>query len=204
MCSSDLNQSYNVGASVQPMDAVTIGMSYGKEKFSSFQNSRNANPIGSDYGSWTDPNRTWNLSNDEHVNNFLAYLDLANAIKHTDIRLSYDYSDSDQAFIHSGPRIVELTTNTALTAGDAKPCAAGLTSCFQALPNVTNTWRQLSADFQYHWSKQVGFALGYRYEKFDVSDYATIDLPGQPGVPRIDYLGEINTGYGVHRETISI
>ena len=29
-----------------------------------------------------------------------------------------------------------------------------------------------------------------------MTDYATIDLPGQPGVPRIDYLGEIGTGYG--------
>jgi hypothetical protein len=39
--------------------------------------------------------------------------------------------------------------------------------------------------------------LGYtRYEKFDVTDFVTIDLPGQPGTPRIDYLGEINTGYG--------
>ena len=29
-----------------------------------------------------------------------------------------------------------------------------------------------------------------------MTDFATIDLPGQPGVPRIDYLGEISTGYG--------
>jgi len=38
--------------------------------------------------------------------------------------------------------------------------------------------------------------VGWWYEKFDVTDFATIDLPGQPGVPRIDYLGEISTGYG--------
>ena len=51
-------------------------------------------------------------------------------------------------------------------------------------------------------SKQVGFGLGYWYEKLDVLDYATIDTNGSvgfspaTGVPKIDYLGEISTGYG--------
>ena len=45
-------------------------------------------------------------------------------------------------------------------------------------------------------TSKVGVGLGYWYEKLGVSDYATIDLPGQPGTPRIDYLGEISTGYG--------
>ena len=67
---------------------------------------------------------------------------------------------------------------------------------------MTNTWQRLSADFQYHFSKKVGAALGYRYEKFEISDYATTDTNGSvgftaaTGTPRIDYLGEINTGYG--------
>ncbi len=29
-----------------------------------------------------------------------------------------------------------------------------------------------------------------------MTDFNTIDLPGQPGTPRIDYLGEISTGSG--------
>ena len=46
-------------------------------------------------------------------------------------------------------------------------------------------------------------ALGYWWEKFAVSDFATIDTNGPvgftaaTGVPRIDWLGEISTGYGV-------
>lgn len=188
------NQSVNLGATYQPVDAVTFGASYGKEKFASFQSSRNANPAGTDYGSWLDPNRVWNLDNDEHVNNVLAFVDLVKAIPNTDIRFSYDYSDSDQAFIHSGPRITALATNAILTAGDARPCAAGLTSCFEALPNVTNTWNRLTADLRYHFTAKVGFGVTYWYEKFDVSDFATIDVT--PGVPRIDYLGSLTTGYG--------
>ncbi len=193
---NNTNTAYNAGLSVNPMKQVTFGATYGYEKFSSLQNSRNANPPGSDYGSWTDPNRTWTLNNDEKVNTFDVYLDINKAIQNTDIRVGYDYNDSDNAFVHGGPRIQELLTNTALTAGDAKPCAAGVTSCFQPLPNVTNKWQRLTAELKYHFTSKVGVGLGYWYEKFDVTDYATMDIPGQSGTPRIDNLGEIGTGYG--------
>src|SRR6185503_11115392 len=82
------------------------------------------------------------------------------------------------------------------TAGDARPCAAGVTSCFIPLPNVTNTWHRVSADVKHFFTPKVGVGVGYCYEKFDVADFATLDLPGQAGTPRIDYLGEISTGYG--------
>ncbi len=193
------NTTYNAGVNVSPTKQVTFGANYGYEKFSSLQNSANANPfsgVPGAYESWTDPNRVWNLTNDEKVKNFDLYLDLKKAIENTDIRFGYTYSDSDNAFIHSGPRVQELLTNKALTPGDTNPCAAGLTSCFQPLPTITNKWQRLSADLKYFFSKKVGVGLGYWYEKLDVTDYATIDIPGQPGTPRIDYLGEINTGYG--------
>jgi hypothetical protein len=64
------------------------------------------------------------------------------------------------------------------------------------LPNVTNAWHRASADLQYFLTRQVGLGFGYWYEKLRISDFATLDLPGQPGVPRIDYLGAITTGYG--------
>ena len=190
------NTSYNVGVNVNPTKQIAFGTNYGYEKFASLQSSRNANPPGTDYGSWTDPNRTWSLNNDERVNSFDVYLDLNKAIKNTDIRLSYDYSDSDNAFVHSGPRIQELLTNTPLTPGDAKPCATGFTSCFAALPNVTNKWQRLTADIKYFFTTKVGVGVGYWYEKLDLTDYAAVDLSNQSGAPRIDYLGELNTGYG--------
>jgi hypothetical protein len=130
------------------------------------------------------------------VNSFDLYLDLNKLLANTLIKFTYDYSDSDNAFVHSGPRIFELQNNVALTPGDTKPCAAGVTSCFLALPNVTNKWQRAAVDLKYFFTTKVGVGLGYWYEKFDVSDYSTFDIPGQPGTPRIDILGEINTGYG--------
>jgi hypothetical protein len=176
---------------------VSLGANYGYEKFTSLQKSRNANPISGvpgAYESFNDPNRDWSLDNDERVKNFGAYVDLIKCVKKTDIRFSYDYSDSDNAFIHSGPRIVELSTNTFLTPGDTKPCATGLTSCFEALPHVTNKWQQMKVDVKHMFRPRVGVGVGYWYEKLDISDYSTLTLAD--GTPRIDPLGEITTGYG--------
>jgi len=187
-------QSYNFGATLTPLRTVSFGGTYGRDLYSTFQSSRNANPPGTDYGSWYDPNRTWYLDNDERVNNVDLFVDILKAIPQTDIRFSYDFSDWDNALVHSGPRIQELATNTPLTPGDTRPCAAGVNSCFEPLPRVTNSWHRLTADFRFFFMSRIGMAATYWYEKFDVSDFATLDLT--PGVPRIDYLGLITTGYG--------
>lgn len=191
------NSSYNVTLAFYPTDVINIGGNYGYEKFSSLQKSRNANPpttVPGAYNSWTDPNRDWNLDNDEAAKNAGLYLDLIKALPNTDIRFSYDYSNSDNAFIHSGPRIQELSTNTFLTVGDTRPCATGLTSCFEALSHVTNTWQQMKVDLKHMFRPKVGVGVGYWYEKLEISDFATTDLAD--GTPRIDPLGEITTGYG--------
>ena len=40
----------------------------------------------------------------------------------------------------------------------------------------------------------MGVTFSYYYERFDVKDWAAINLPGTE-LPRIDYLGEISMGY---------
>jgi MtrB/PioB family decaheme-associated outer membrane protein len=178
------NTAYNFGVNVTPVSNVALGASYGRDKYSSLMKSRNANPAPDPQ--WTDPNRDWTMDNDETVNNVQLYLTLAKAIKNTDLSVTYDYMDSDNSFIHGGPRINSL--------------AAAAT--FEALPNVTNTWNRITTDLNYFFTKHVGFGVGYWYEKYDVSDWATVDTNGPVGVfdatgaPRVDYLGELITGYG--------
>ena len=170
------NTNVTIAVGISPSDAVDIGASYGRDRFVSNQKSRNANPPPDP--TWTDPARDWTLKNDELVNNYDVYLSLPKVIQKTTVRVNYDYADSDNGFLFGGPRI---------------PALAALGQ-FVPLPNVTNAWQRASVDAQYHLSKKFGVALTFGYEKFDVSDYATIDV--SPGVPRIDYLGEISTGYG--------
>jgi hypothetical protein len=183
------NTAYTVGVNYTPNAKVNLGADYGRETFDSLQQSRNANPAPDP--SWTDPNRNWNLAGDEKVNNFSIYLNLIKALEKTDIRVAYDFSDSDQGFLHGGPRIAAL---------------AALNQ-FVALPNVTNKWHHATLDVQYAVSKKLGVGFSYWYEKFDVADFATINSAGPATLPRPElgsqtdnvrnnWLGALTTGYG--------
>ena len=187
--------SWTLGANMRPNDKVGFGASYGREELGAFQQSRNANPPPDP--SWDDPNRNWTLDNDEEINNFNLYLDLLEAIQKTDIRVSYDFSDSDNAFVHGGPRVATL--------------AATPPGQFIALPNVTNQWQRFTVDVKYYLTAKVGVGVGYWYEKLDIEDFNTIDSNGPvglstqagravetdpTGIPRIDWLGGLITGYG--------
>jgi hypothetical protein len=178
------NTAYNFGINFAPMATVALGANYGHETYNAFQKSRNANPPPDP--SWNDPNRDWTMTNDETVNNFDVYLDVLKAIKKTDIRLAYSFSDSDNAFVHGGPRIATLSAGVDVNGFKT----------FEALPNVTNTWTQLSAEVKFYATEKIGLAVSYMYEKLDITDFATINLPGTTDQPRIDYLGGLTTGYG--------
>jgi hypothetical protein len=183
------NTAYTVGVNVAPNAKMNFGADYGRETYNALQQSRNSNPAPDP--TWTDPTRNWSVTNDEKVNNFSLYLNLTKVLAKSDIRAGYDYSDSDQGFLFGGPRI---------------PALAAIGQ-FVALPNVTNKWQHFTFDFTYPITKKVGFGFSYLYEKFDVADFATINTAGsatlpvaslgaQTNTPRIDWLGEINTGYG--------
>lgn len=176
--------SWNVGVNLHPTDVVTVGANYGRERYSSLQLSRNASPPPDP--TWTDPSRNWTLDNDDQVNTFTTYVDVLRAIRNTDIRIGYDYSDSNNSFAHGGPRIAALTS----------------LNQFIPLPDVDNSWNRLTADVQYFFSARAGVGVGYYFEKLDIVDFNTIDTGGpvgfapETGVPRIDWLGGLYTGYG--------
>lgn len=183
------NTAFTAGINYAPNEKVNLGADYGRDTFNALQQSRNANPAPDP--SWTDPNRNWTLTNDEKVNTFSLYADLVKPLAKTDIRVGYDYSDSDQGFVHGGPRIAGLA-------------AIGQ---FIALPNVTNKWQRATIDIRYSVSKKVGVGAAYWYEKLDVADFGTVNTAGsatlprpelgaQTDTPRIDWLGSISTGYG--------
>ena len=173
------------GVDVSPNDTVSFGLSYGRDEFSALQKSRNANPPPDP--TWTDPSRNWTLDNNEVVNTLITYLDLLGlADSKADVRFSYEMNDSDNAFTFGGPRIPALQ-------------AAGQ---FIPLPNVVNEWNRFTIDLKYFLTETVGLGVGYWWEKLDIEDFNTIDTNGPvgfadpTGVPRIDWLGGLMTGYG--------
>jgi MtrB/PioB family decaheme-associated outer membrane protein len=177
-------RSWNAGVNVHPTDVVSLGGNVGRDTYGTLQLARNANPLPDP--SWTDPTRNWTLDNDETINNASLYLDVLRALRNTDIRVGYDYSDSDNAYVHGGPRIAALTT----------------LNQFIPLPNVENTWHRFSGDVQYFLTERAGLGFGYYFETLDIVDFNTIDTNGPVGFtpatgdPRIDWLGGLLTGYG--------
>ena len=197
---SSKNTSVNLSANFYANDKVTFGAMYGLDKYSSNQASRNASPPTTTpgaYDSWSDPNRNWYLDNDEDVKSAGVWVDLLQALPDTDIRFAFNYSDSDNGFDMFGPRINQFLApdNVALrTTGDSRACSTGITVCYIPQPNVTNTWSQLKVSLRHMFRPTMGVGLGYQYEKLEIVDFATTDLA--PGVPRMDPLGVISTGYG--------
>jgi len=184
------NDGWTAGINYAPSLKVNLGADYGHEKYTAFQQSRNANPAPDP--TWTDPNRNWSIDAEEKVNTFTAYVNLIKALDKTDIRASYDLSDSDQSYTHGGPRIGSLS-------------AAGQ---FVPFPTITDKWQRATIDLTYSVSKNLGLGASYWYEKLDVEDFATINTAGpqtlprpelgaQTETPRFDWLGTINTGYAV-------
>ena len=176
--------SWNFGVNFHPNDMVAFGANYGIDRYGSFQLSRNANPPPDP--TWTDPNRNWTLDNDDDVNTFGLYLDLVRPVRNTDIRFAYDLSDSDNAFVHGGPRIDSLAA----------------ANQFIPLPDVTNTWQRASVDVQHFLNNRVGIGVGWYFENLDVVDFNTLDtngpvsFEGETGNPRLDWLGGLTLGYG--------
>lgn len=191
------SQAVTFSVDASPRDTVSIGATYGWEKLSSFQNSRNANPPPD--ASWFDATRDWNVDNTEKVNTASVYLDLAHALPKTDMHFSIDLMDSSNAFLFGGPRITQLNTNTFVTG--AAPCTAGVSDCFEPLPDVDTRWTRFTADVRYFFATKVGVGFGVLFENLDRLDFATIDGNGSVGFTaptdtvRIDYLGALVTGY---------
>lgn len=173
------------GVNVNPNDTVRFGLSWGRDEFDALQKSRNANPPPDP--SWVDPARNWTLDNNEVVTTFMTYLDLVGlASAKADVRVSYEMNDSDNAFTFGGPRIPALKA----------------TNAFIPLPNVVNEWQRFTVDLKYFLTSSVGAGIGYAYDKQSITDWNTIDSNGPvgftaaTGIPRIDWLGSLRTGYG--------
>ena len=62
--------------------------------------------------------------------------------------------------------------------------------------------QRLAVDLKYFLTSTVGAGIGYSYDKLSITDFNTIDTNGPvgfydaTGVPRIDWLGGLMTGYG--------
>jgi predicted anti-sigma-YlaC factor YlaD len=143
---------------------VSLGASYGYEKYTALQASRTANPLTANTVAnlndptqqYNDSRRDWTDNSSDNVRTIDASFDLLKAIPKTDIKVAYSYSKADSLYVYGlGPNQTVFTT----------------TSLAQ-LPAVTNKLQRATVDSRYFLTKHVAVGLVYWYDKYDVNDFA--------------------------------
>jgi MtrB/PioB family decaheme-associated outer membrane protein len=124
------------------------GASYTFERYSGFQQSRNANP-----GQENDPLRNWTVDSKERVNYFSIYAAPPRFRRNTEARVSYDYSYAEGSYFYAIPPGSPITPPN-------------------QLPNVYNKLQQLHLDVRHKVTNQWVATLSYLYEPFRVYDFA--------------------------------
>jgi MtrB/PioB family decaheme-associated outer membrane protein len=146
------NQGWTLGFDIVPNAMVNFGLSYGQEKYDTYQTSRTSNPPPDP--TFTDPRRDWNDTVNDKTNTFSTSLNLVKAIKRTDIRFSYDISDGNTNYTYG---LVDNTT---------------LTTPVQYLMQPTNRLDVGRVDVTYFVRSNVALGAAYWYENWKVQDFA--------------------------------
>jgi MtrB/PioB family decaheme-associated outer membrane protein len=139
---------FTLSADLQRPDGWRAGASYTYERYSGFQQSRNANP-----GQENDPLRDWTVDSKERVNYFSIYAAPPRFRQNTEARVSYDYSHAEGSYFYAIPPGSPLTPPN-------------------QLPNVYNKLQQFHLDVRHKLTNQWVATLSYLYEPFRVYDFA--------------------------------
>lgn len=167
---------YSVGFDAAPSDTVSAGLTWGFDRYTSLQRSRQANP-GVQFD---DPRRDWSTDALDRVQSVSASLDLLKAVPKTDVRLGYDFSRSTGRYVYILPSDSTLATP-------------------QQLPDVLNELHRVSADVSYFFARHLAAGVAYSYDKYEVDDFAL----GPQTISRINMpsallLGNVWRPYRAH------
>jgi MtrB/PioB family decaheme-associated outer membrane protein len=155
------NHVYSVGFDVVPSDKVSLGASYGYEKYTALQASRTANPLPANTVAnlndptqqFNDPRRDWTDDSADNVRTVNASMDLIKLLPKIDVKFAYDYSRAESTYTYG------LAANTVI----ATPVP---------LTPVMNELQRGTIDGRYFISRRLAVGLVYWYDKYKVDDFA--------------------------------
>jgi hypothetical protein len=158
---SNDNQVYSIGFDFVPSDKVSLGASYGREKYTALQASRTANPLPANTVAFlndptqqfNDPRRNWTDDSADTVRTIAASMDLIKLLSKIDVKLAYDYSRAESTYTYG------LTADTVIAAP-------------VPLTPVTNELQRVTIDGRYPLGRRVAVGVLYWYDKYRVEDFA--------------------------------
>lgn len=162
---------YSVGVTVTPNPKVGFGLTYGKDKFSALQRSRQANPGTQQF----DARRNWTTDVADDVDTVYAFLDLVKAIPKTDIRYALDWSDGVNDITYG------LRPDQTIFVAPA---------ALRQLPQASHEMTRSMLDVMYFVGRRIGVGISWLYDDYRVDDWqwnpSTINGPAlnptsQPG-----------------------
>jgi MtrB/PioB family decaheme-associated outer membrane protein len=175
-------QFYTVGLDLTPRDELSVGATYGFERYATVQGSRQANP-GPQFD---DPTRDWSTDAAERVHTATAYVDLPELAARTALRLSYDLVRSNARYTY------------------VLPPGSTLTPPVQLRPVLHET-RRFLADLRHTLTAQLTLGAGYAYDHYDVDDFAqSPEILNSPVFPTYFSLMSQWRPYRVHTGSIRL
>jgi hypothetical protein len=143
----DTNQ-YSVGFNIEPNDTHSVSGAYGWETYSSLQRSRNANNAAEQ----ANPARDWTTDYDGDVD-FLDFTYTNRAITRTDVRVTVDWTRSNDTYLYG------LAAGSPLTVPEQ-------------LPPVKSEFLRSEVDVSYEISRNLRLGAAYWFDDFNVEDFA--------------------------------
>jgi MtrB/PioB family decaheme-associated outer membrane protein len=143
------SRTYGIGIDYALGEAIGVGTSYNYDRYNGLSRSRNGLP---------DPNRNWTTDEDQRGHSVLAYVDLPNLVRNTEVRFDYDYSKYNGGYIYAtGP------------AYSPSPTAPGRVA---QLPELAAEENRVSMDLRYFIRRNVAVGFAYWYDDYTVKDFA--------------------------------
>ena len=178
------NHVYSVGFDFVPSDRVSLGASYGYEKYTALQASRTANPLPANTVAnladptlqFNDPRRDWTDDSADRVRTVTASMDLIKLLPKIDVKFAYDYSHAESTYTYG------LAANTVIAAP------------VQLTP-VMNELQRGTIDGRYFVNRRFAVGLVYWYDQYKVDDFAlgpvaSLSQPATaPAAPTLMMLG---------------
>jgi len=176
--------SFTVGLDLVPRDDVNAGVSYGFEKLTTLQRSRQALPPPDT--TFFDPTRDWTTDLDEDVHTWTANVDLPQVASRTAVRFVYDFVRSNAQYLYG------LAPNSTLPVPSQ-------------LPEITNDFHRASADVEYSFTSRVALGVGYRLDKWVVRDFGrSAEMLSTPLIPALVNILYQWVPYDVHTGLVRV